>query len=206
MVSYSSDYIRISILFHQLGPSTIYRSYEGYELDQFLHAFEGKPFYFEIRSFKEDDSDEDSDATRYSKPFEGYVRNVTIDGHPQEVDPNGFNGTAIFRDCPKALQFGSNGGSVLLDQNFNVNDKLQAYFELKPKESSNCSALLLSAYSGDSYLIAEIVDNYMFMRMKAGNEHDNLRPYHGFLNLDEGVHVCDGNWHRRMLTDSIYFK
>jgi len=178
---------------HQLDGLILQNSIPGYNLNSINDAFRNKPFYLGIYPSNDESS-------TYDKPFEGYMRNIKFNGELQSIDPVSLNGTLVIRDCPKDLQFSNNVGSVRLFENFNVDDSIQVYFDLKISDSGNCSALLLSAYSGeddhDSYFIVEIVNNVLYMKMKSPYKVSSVKLTTFFGDDNE---LCDGNWHKSML-------
>lgn len=117
------------------------------------------------------------------------MRNIKIDDQVKAIDS--LDGTLSIKDCPKDFQFGVNGGSVLVSDDFHVNDDILIYFELKIAETNDCNALIMSAYLDDSYWIVEIVNNVLYMKMSAGSKSEKAGLY-----SHTDVPLCDGKWHK----------
>lgn len=95
------------------------------------------------------------------------------------------------------LQFGGDGGSVRLHQNFDVN-RFGAFFEIKISDvNASCNALLMSAHSaGDKSFVVEIVENTIRMTTKTGGQVfvENHFPF----SSDSQSNLCDGSWQKSM--------
>lgn len=160
-----------------------------FKSNDFVDAFNNHELYVKVDAQNKD---------AHERPFEGFVRNVRIDKQLQQhVDVH--NGTIQISDCPKDIQIGVNGGSVLLNKAFNINDHFTAYFDLQvPDSSRTCSGLLLSAQEGDNYLIVEYYDDHLYLKLKSGNATDEVAV--SFLFGD--FNICDGNWHKGNNTEA----
>lgn len=154
-----------------------------FQLNAFIDAFKNHELNVKVDANNVGPRDES---------FESFVRNIRIDKQLQQ-HVRVLNGTIGIRDCPKDVRIGVNGGSVLLNKTFNINDDFRAYFDLQvPDSSAKCSALLLSAQNGDDHLIVEYYDDNLYMKIESGNVTDEVKVSFRFGNFD----ICDGNWHK----------
>jgi len=177
-----------------VGNKKMFRWYKNFNLTKFIEQLNDRPLQFGFNNIPPEGSSAE-DALIFQKTFTAYVRNLTIDGKPYQIADGGFVGGAKISDCPKDIKFTDNKSSVLLKENYAIDDKFRAYFEVKTSENKlNCSALLLSASDGKAQLTIEIVDGSLFLFMNNSEGKSSLNPfYFDFLKQDNNV--CDGNWH-----------
>lgn len=176
-----------------LDDKTFYGNVEDYDFSK-LH---GEPISIGFHFYNQTD-DEYIKFRSFDKPFEGYIRNITIDGVVQSMDQNRLNGTLISKSCPTEITFTSYEGAAKLNENVTIDsDNLDISFEFKIVNCSECcntSAVLLSAFGFDSYFLLEIVQNRLYWKFKSGS----FTSYHSLFSFVENQ-FCDGNWHKSLL-------
>ncbi|XP_037033547.1 uncharacterized protein LOC119072437 [Bradysia coprophila] len=177
-------------LFHW-NDQTFYRAdYEQYDFER----LRGETVYVGFQYHNQTD-DKYIKFKSYDKPFEGYIRNITIDGVAQSMLQGQLNGTLVSKACPTEAIFTSTEGAAKLNDNVSIDsDNFRISFELKITNCSECcssSAILLSAIGEDSYFVLEIVQNILYWKTKA----PSYSTYDYLTTLGE-YQLCDGNWHK----------
>lgn len=174
---------------NQLGGRTSYHTVEGYNLNALLDAFRDDSLYlgvhFHNRTYR---------GRRFTKPFDGFIRNIRFDDRVQSIDQRRLNGTLVTKACPNELILTRNTGAAQLRQNITFNDNYRIYFEIKITDCPECcsgSAILMSAITEDSYFILEIVENLLYLKMKSQSAKDTVK-----LSSIYDYGLCDGEWHK----------